>query len=292
MVNDPHFYLSHFGLRARPFSLLPDPDFLYWSDDHENAYAMLEYGMMSHAPITVITGEIGAGKTTILREFLREAPEEYTIGLISNATGNRGELLHWVLMSLSQPVDPQASYVQLFHQFQAFLIEEYAQGRRTLLIFDEAQNLEKATLEELRMFSNINSDQDELLQLVLFGQPELRDLIRDPALVQFAQRIAAEYHLDRMDGPTVAAYIHHRTAHAGAEAPIFTDMACEAIHMASGGTPRLVNQLCDFALVYAATDGEAQVSAQTVRRVLIDRKDFGVFRKEGSGPIPLHAGRG
>ena len=291
MTGDQHFYTEHFGLTGRPFSLLPDPDFLFWSQEHENAYAMLEYGLMNHAPITLITGEIGAGKTTLLREFLRRAPEEYVIGLISNATGDRGELLHWVLMSLSQPVDANASYVQLFHQFQSFLIEQYAQGGRTLLIFDEAQNLRGETLEELRMFSNINADQDELLQLVLFGQPELRDLIRQPDLIQFAQRIAAEYHLERMDLATVSAYIHHRMACVGARAGVFSDAACEAIHIASGGTPRLVNQLCDFALVYAAMDGDAHVSAQTVRRVLIDRKDFGVFRKDGVAPIPLHAGR-
>ena len=291
-MQDTHIYTEHFGLTTRPFSLLPDPDFIYWSPHHENAYAMLEYGLMSRAPITVITGEIGAGKTTLLREFLRTAPEEYTIGLISNATGNRGELLHWVLMSLSQPVDVNASYVQLFHQFQSFLIEEYAQGRRTLLIFDEAQNLEPETLEELRMFSNINADQDELIQLVLFGQPQLRDLIEDPRLVQFAQRIAAEYHLDRMDLATVTDYIRHRLTHAGAAREIFTDMAFEAVHLASRGTPRLVNQLCDFALVYAAMDGEDQVTADTVTRVVRDRKDYGVFRKDTTRPIPLHVNRG
>ncbi|MEL6124775.1 MAG: AAA family ATPase [Pseudomonadota bacterium] len=291
-MQDTHIYLEHFGLTARPFSLLPDPDFIYWSKHHENAYAMLEYGLMSLAPITVITGEIGAGKTTLLREFLRTAPPDYTIGLISNATGNRGELLHWVLMSLSQPVDPGASYVQLFHQFQSFLIEEYAQGRRTLLIFDEAQNLEPETLEELRMFSNINADQDELIQLVLFGQPQLRDLIQDPRLVQFAQRIAAEYHLDRMDLSTLTDYVRHRLAHVGAERDIFTPMAYEAVYLASRGTPRLVNQVCDFSLVYAAMDGEDEVSADTVSRVVQDRKDYGVFRKDFPKPLARKAGQG
>ena len=154
--------------------------------------------MLTHAPITVITGEIGAGKTTLLRHLLRSLPEDFTVGLISNAQGNRGELLHWVLMALGVPTDTNATYVQLFAQFQDFLIEEYAAGRRTMLIFDEAQNLSLETLEELRMFSNINADKDELIQLVLVGQPELRDLIGQPRLTQFAQRVAAEYHLPAM----------------------------------------------------------------------------------------------
>ena len=142
MTSTLRIYNDHFGLAERPFTLLPDPDFLYWSESHTRAYAMLEYGMLTHAPITVITGEIGAGKTTLLRHLLRSLPEEFTVGLISNAQGNRGELLHWVLMALGVPTETHASYVQLFAQFQDFLIEEYASGRRTMLIFDEAQNLE------------------------------------------------------------------------------------------------------------------------------------------------------
>ena len=181
MTSTLRIYNDHFGLAERPFTLLPDPDFLYWSEIHTRAYAMLEYGMLTHAPITVITGEIGAGKTTLLRHLLRTLPEEFTVGLISNAQGNRGELLHWVLMALGVPTETQATYVQLFAQFQDFLIEEYASGRRTMLIFDEAQNLSTETLEELRMFSNINADKDELIQLVLVGQPELQGADRAAA---------------------------------------------------------------------------------------------------------------
>ena len=153
-------YNEYFGLRERAFSLLPDPDFLFWAPPHQKAYTMLEYGIATHAPITVITGEIGSGKTTLVRKLLDDIPQEFSIGLISNAQGDRGELLHWVLMSLGQPVEPGKGYVELFRQFQDFLIEEYAAGRRTALIFDEAQNLTPETLEELRMFSNINADKD------------------------------------------------------------------------------------------------------------------------------------
>jgi general secretion pathway protein A len=271
-------YTEYFGLSERPFTLLPDPDFLYWSEHHTRAYAMLEYGMLTHAPITVITGEIGAGKTTLLRQLLRSLPEEFTVGLISNAQGNRGELLHWVLMALGVTTDMNASYVQLFAQFQDFLIEEYAEGRRTILIFDEAQNLSLETLEELRMFSNINADKDELLQLVLVGQPELRDLISQPKLVQFAQRVAAEFHLPGMSAEGVRAYIEHRLAVAGAERRIFTPAACECVHLASRGIPRLVNQICDYALVYAFTDGLEEVDASVIEQVVSDRRMHGNLR--------------
>jgi general secretion pathway protein A len=275
MTSALRIYNDHFGLAERPFTLLPDPDFLYWSEAHTRAYAMLEYGMLTHAPITVITGEIGAGKTTLLRHLLRTLPEEFTVGLISNAQGNRGELLHWVLMALGVQTDTNASYVQLFAQFQDFLIEEYASGRRTMLIFDEAQNLSLETLEELRMFSNINADKDELIQLVLVGQPELRELITQPKLVQFAQRVAAEYHLPAMPADAVSAYINHRLAVAGATREIFTPAACECVHLASRGVPRLVNQICDYALVYAFTDGLDRVDAGVIEQVVTDRRTHG-----------------
>ena len=271
-------YTDHFGLAERPFTLLPDPDFLFWSENHTRAYAMLEYGMLTHAPITVITGEIGAGKTTLLRHLLRTLPEEFTVGLISNAQGNRGELLHWVLMALGVPTEAGATYVQLFGQFQDFLIEEYASGRRTMLIFDEAQNLSVETLEELRMFSNINADKDELIQLVLVGQPELRELIGQPRLVQFAQRVAAEYHLPGMSREQVQAYIAHRLAVAGATREIFTPAACECVHLASRGLPRVVNQVCDYALVYAFTDGLERVDAGVIEQVVADRRTRGSLK--------------
>ncbi|WP_290752530.1 AAA family ATPase [Amaricoccus sp.] len=268
-------YTAHFGLTERPFTLLPDPDFLYWSENHARAYAMLEYGLLTHAPITVITGEIGAGKTTLLRHLLRSLPEDVTVGLISNAQGNRGELLHWVLMALGVQTDTDATYVRLFAQFQDFLIAEYAAGRRTMLIFDEAQNLSLETLEELRMFSNINADKDELLQLVLVGQPELRDLVAEPRLVQFAQRVAAEYHLPGMSAEAVRDYVRHRLKVAGATREIFTPAASECVHAASRGVPRLVNQICDYALVYAFTDGLEKVDAGVIQQVVQDRRAHG-----------------
>lgn len=271
-------YTEYFGLTQRPFSLVPDPDFLFWSGVHRRAYAILEYGIVTHAPITLITGEVGAGKTTLLHYLLKKLESDVTVGLIANAHGDRGELLRWVLDALSQKTDPAATYVDLFHQFQNFLIEEYAQGRHTVLIFDEAQNLSRESLEELRMFTNINSNKDELLQLVLVGQPELRDMVRRRDLTQFAQRVSAAFHLPAMDEATVDAYINHRLRVAGATTRIFGIKACAMVHQATGGVPRLVNQLCDLAMVYAFTANRKRVTVGVIQQVL----DDGVFFASGS----------
>ena len=287
MSSSLKIYTEFFGLDKRPFTLLPDPTFIYWSTPHKQAFTMLEYGLLTCAPITLITGEIGSGKTTLLRELLKSMPVEFNVGLISNAQGDRGELLHWVLMSLGQPVEPGSGYVHLFHQFQEFLIGEYAAGKRTILIFDEAQNLSVETLEELRMFSNINADTDELLQLVLVGQPQLCDLVADPRLVQFAQRISAEFHLPTMSAADVENYINHRLDVAGATRKIFTKGACESIHLVSKGTPRLINQICDYALVYAYSYERKEVDAAIIQQVIMDRKIYGVFSTTATGSAPF-----
>ncbi len=273
MSSSLNIYTEYFGLKERPFSLVPDPEFLYWSAPHSRAFSMLEYGILTRSPITLITGEVGAGKTTILHHLLKSVSDDVSIGLVSNAHGDRGELLRWVLLALNQPAMPDETYVDLFGRFQKHLIDEYAAGRRVILIFDEAQNLSRESLEELRMFTNINSNKDELLQLVLVGQPELRDIIRRPDLRQFAQRVSAAFHLTAMDVQTVRAYIRHRLKVAGAKSDIFSVAACDLVHEATGGVPRLVNQLCDFAMVYAFTKNVTKVMRVTVQQVL----DDGVF---------------
>ena len=282
MASTLDIYTSTFDLTERPFSLVPDPAFLYWSPSHQRAYTMLEYGLLTRAPITLITGEVGAGKTTLLHHLLKTVGDDVRVGLIANAHGDRGELLRWVLLALAQPALPHETYVDLFGRFQAYLIAEYAAGRRVILIFDEAQNLSRESLEELRMFTNINSGKDELLQLVLVGQPELRDLIRRPDLLQFAQRVSSAFHLGAMDAPTVRAYIRHRLQVAGATREIFLVSACDLIFEATGGVPRLVNQLCDLALVYAFINGQTQVLRLTVQQVL----DDGVFFAAVIGEVP------
>jgi general secretion pathway protein A len=274
MASALDLYNDHFGLTERPFSLLPDPDFLFWSPAHRRAYTMLEYGILTCAPITLITGDVGAGKTTLVQHLLRTIDERVKIGLISNAHGSRGELLRWVLMALGQTAAHEATYVDLFATFQAYLIEEYGRGNRVILIFDEAQNLSRDALEELRMFTNINANKDELLQLVLVGQPELRDIVRRPDMRQFAQRVAANFHLSTMDAPTVRAYIAHRLKVAGNDRNVFNRSATDLIHKVTGGVPRLVNQLCDLSMVYTFTKNQKIIMSQTVQRVLEDGAFF------------------
>lgn len=279
-MNQLHPYLAHFSLSARPFSLAPDPSCIYWSAGHQRAWTMLEYGMMTRAPVTLITGDVGAGKTTLLRHLLDNIDPDLRIGLVSNAHGSRGELLQWVLQALG--LELGGDYVVQFDRLQSFLIEQYAAGRRVLLIFDEAQNLSREALEELRMLTNINTGSDELLQLVLAGQPELRDMVRRPDMTQFAQRVAAAFHLGVMSETEVRGYIRHRCDAAGGALDLFEDPAISLIAAVCHGVPRLINQLAEMALVYAFGSDRSVVDRATVQAVL----DDGVFFGDGSLPIP------
>ncbi|KIC45466.1 AAA family ATPase [Tateyamaria sp. ANG-S1] len=272
-MNTLDIYTRHFGMRERPFSLVPDPDFLFWSPAHQRAYSVLEYGIISRAPITMLTGDVGAGKTTLVHQLLNSFNEDACIGLVSNAQGDRGELLRWVMSAFDQPTDPSAGYVDLFERFQAFLIQQYSLGRRAIIIIDEAQNLDRENLEELRMFTNINSNKDELFQLVLVGQPELRDTVMKPELSQFAQRVAAHFHLSPMTLEITQEYMSERLNKAGGSLDIFTTEACQIIFENSGGVPRIVNQLADLGLVYTFGGGEHTVTAAIMKQILTD----GVF---------------
>jgi len=275
-------YTRFFGLTERPFALTPDQRFLFWSSHHRRAFTMLEYGVLTRAPITLLTGDVGAGKSTLLYRLLAQSGPEIRFGLVSNAHGNRGELLHWALQALGLEPDPDEDYVRLFKGFQDFLLAEYAAGRRVVLIFDEAQNLDRDSLEELRMLTNINSGDNELLQLFLSGQPELRATIRHPSLLQFAQRVSSSVHLPAMDAGTVDAYIAHRLGVAGAQARVFDLDASALIAEATGSVPRLVNQLADLAMLYAFSRDLRRVERVTVQQVLDDGAFLGVRSFETS----------
>mgnify|MGYP001791786929 CR=1 FL=1 len=263
-------YKDHFGFSERPFSLLPDPDFLFWSKAHRRAFSVLEYGLATRAPLTVVTGEVGTGKTTLVQALLKNFDDDMTVGLISNAQGGRGELLRWVLSALNIKVESAADYVTMFEQFQNFILDEYAAGRFVVLIIDEAQNLTVEALEELRMLTNINSNKDELLQIILVGQPELRLHISRQELRQFAQRVTATYHLEPMQFDTAQQYIRHRLTHVGGTGDEISDDAVTLIFETSRGIPRMINKICDLALVYAASADEQAVSQTLVRELIED----------------------
>ncbi len=271
----PGFYLDSFGFSERPFTLVPDPTFIYWSDQHKRAFSVLEFGILSRAPITMITGAVGCGKTTLLRQLLNVIEQDSVVGLISNAQGDRGELIQWVLHSLGIRFDAGLGYVAQFQILQDFLISTYAEGKRVVLIFDEAQNLSKESLEELRMLTNINSNKDELIQLVLVGQNELREVIKRPELRQLAQRIAASFHLRPLSEGAVHDFIVHRLRVAGGTGEEIDQNARKLIYQVAQGIPRLINQICDMSLLYAWSADSTVVDAKVVQAVIDDGVFFG-----------------
>jgi general secretion pathway protein A len=276
-------YEAFYELRGKPFSILPDPDMIYWGRMHSMAFTMLEFGVMNNAGFTVITGEIGSGKTTLVRHLLKKLPTNISVGLISNSPQGRQELLQWILMALNRPFE--GDYPTLFKRLQDYLYGQYAGGRRTMLIIDEAQNLEPEALEHLRMISNINADHHQILQLILVGQPQLRDLLTSPQLHQFAQRISSDFHLQPLDERDVINYIGFRLQAVGGPIPprtLFTIEASRMIAAASGGIPRMINILCDTALVYGFARGEKIISAQLVMEVIADKQQYSIFPLQGA----------
>lgn len=278
---DPDIYTHFFGFKERPFTLLPDPDFLFWSPQHKRAYSILEYGIFTRAPLTVVTGEVGAGKTTLVQRLLSSLEEHVTVGLISNAHRDRGELLRWVMSALGLPAETSEDYITLFNRFTDFVVDEYAHGRCVVLVIDEAQNLSIDALEELRMFTNINSNKDELLQVILLGQPELREVIERPSLVQLAQRVAVSYHLKPFDLDQTRDYIRHRLVHVGGQGTEFSDFAVRCIFEESGGVARVINKLCDLALVYSASSDNKVVNVEVIRELVSD----GLLIKSSSAEV-------
>lgn len=268
-------YEEFYGLREKPFSILPDPDMIYWGTNHRLAFAMLEFGVMNSAGFTVITGEIGCGKTTLVRYLLRNLSPRITVGLISNTAPGKAELLQWVLMALEQPFED--TYPTLFKRLQQFLAKKHAQGGRTILIVDEAQNLGLEALEELRMLSNINADKEQYLQLILVGQPQLKDLLRSPRLAQFAQRVSSDFHLKPLVPSEVKKYITFRLQTAGCEWDLFSSDACEAIAVASKGIPRTINILCDTALIYGFAVSSQVITKEIVSLVIENKSQYGVL---------------
>jgi general secretion pathway protein A len=270
-------YEAFYGLREKPFSIIPDPDFLFLSAKHRMALSLLEYGLVNQAGFNVITGEIGTGKTTLIRHLLKQLHQDVTVGLISNTHRSFGELLQWILFAFKLEHRGK-SKVEMFQDLLDFLLRQYAENRRTLLIVDEAQNMAPETLEELRMLTNINADKDQVVQVILVGQPGLRDVLRRPDMEQFAQRIAVDYHLQALDREETGRYIRHRINVAGGSDPsLFDDAACDAVHERSRGVPRLINLLCDTALVYGFAEQKRRIDASLLLDAARDKEQGGLF---------------
>jgi len=269
-------YEAFYGLKENPFSIQPDPDFLYFDRRHSYAYAMMEFGIRDRAGFIVISGEIGCGKSTLIRHLLNNLSASFTVGLVYNTHREIADLLEWIMLAFGLPYEGM-SRVALFDAFQRFLIEQYGLGKSVLLIVDEAQNLNPDALESLRMLSNINADKYQLLQIMLVGQPQLKDMLMQPGLQQFAQRVAADFHIRPFATDEVQNYIQHRLAVAGREAPLFTPEACIRIAEASHGIPRRINILCNTALVYGFSAEAKLIDLKLVEEVLSDKAEFGAL---------------
>lgn len=269
-------YEAYYGLTERPFSIQPDPDFLFLSNRHSMAYAMLQYGITNRAGFTVICGDIGCGKTTLVRHVLNNIEEDVIVGIVYNTHKNLDDLLGWIMLAFGQHYEGMSD-IAMFDAFQQFLISSYIAGQRLVLIIDEAQNLNPNSMEALRMLSNINVDKDQMLQVILVGQPELRELLRRPDMVQFFQRVAVDFFIPPLGKEEVIKYIEHRMKVAGRTRKLFTKEAMEKIAEASKGVPRNINILADMVLVYGFSSGAKKLDVNLVEDVLRDRSEYGVL---------------
>ncbi len=268
-------YETFFGLSGKPFSLLPDANFLFYSKRHRKVINLLEYGILNQSGFMVISGDVGAGKTTIIRHFLKNLGPTISVGLITNPSKTLGRLMGWIAAAFELETFGNDD-VKIYEAFIEFLIAQYAKGKRTVLIIDEAQNMSPEMLEDLRMLSNVNNEQDQLLQIILVGQPELLTTLNQSGLKQFVQRISVHCHLTPLDAAETADYIHHRLNVVGGAASLFDDTACAAVHYFTAGVPRLINLICDQALIYAFAEEEANVNAETIAEVAADRNTHGL----------------
>ena len=284
-------YERFYQLRERPFALSPDPDYLYPSRVHQEALDYLRYGVESQAGFIVITGEIGSGKTTLLQTLLRTLDSQTTVGRIVNTMLEPRELLETIMIDFG--LDPTGrSKPLMLRDLSQYLVDQRLAGRLVLLVIDEAQNLSLGALEELRMLSNLETEKSKLLQIVLVGQPNLRDKLAAPELEQLRQRITVSYHLRSLDADETGEYINHRLRRASTGAPLsFPRAATDLIHVRSNGVPRIVNVICDAALVFGYGEECRVFDERTIAGVLDELASTGVLPvpakpSESSPPAP------
>ncbi len=263
-------YAPFFGLAQEPFSIAPDPRYLFMSERHREALAHLTYSLSCHGGFVLLTGEVGTGKTTICRCFLEQMPQHCNVAYIFNPKLDAVELLQAICEEFHvaprarEPGEPP-TVKSLLDPLNAFLLQAHAQGRDNVLIVDEAQNLSPEVLEQLRLLTNLETPERKLLQIILIGQPELRDIVARPQLEQFAQRVVARFHLTALTERETAQYVRHRLEVAGLSRVLpFDRAALREVHRQSRGIPRRINLLCDRALLGAYARARGTVSARTV----------------------------
>lgn len=269
-------YLDFYGFKQKPFALQPDPEFLFLSKRHRGAIDALSFSVLNDAPMVVITGEIGSGKTTLIRHFLDSMQKNVTVGLISNTHSDFNGMLRWVLFSYGINCSGKDD-VDCYQLFLDFLLEEYAKGKKVLLIVDEAQNLSDAALEELRLLTNINSEKDQLIQLILIGQPQLQEKLKKPELEQFVQRISLHYHLEPLLLGEIQNYIRHRLRIAQGRITTFDASSMGMIAYYSRGIPRIINSLCDMSLLYGYAARKKRIDDELVKEVFADNANNSIL---------------
>jgi general secretion pathway protein A len=260
-------YNEYFGLTDRPFSIAPDPRYLYMSRQHKEALAHLMYGVQQDGGIILLTGEVGTGKTTICRRFLRQLDDRIDVAYIVNPKQTSQEILESICDDLDiASVQDEISIKSLTDAITNRLLQNHSEGKNTVVVIDEAQNLEVEVLEQLRLLTNLETDKRKLLQIVLLGQPELLDLLAREELRQLNQRVTARFHMDKLDRKDIIPYVRHRLAVAGCKMPLFPESTASVIEKASGGVPRLINQICDRSLLGVYSTNGDQVSVKNLKQ--------------------------
>jgi len=261
-------YLDHYGLTEPPFDITPNPRFLFYSAKHREAYNHLLYGIRERKGFVQLTGEVGAGKTTLCRAMLEQLDGHFSTALILNPVMSADELIKAIAMEYGLPVNglDRLNTIAVINQF---LLQQVERGKDTVLIIDEAQDLTDDLLEQVRLLSNLETDDRKLLQIVLFGQPELRDRLNNPRLRQLRQRITVRYHLLPLTRFEVTQYVQHRLQVSGANgAPYFTRPALWRVHRYSAGIPRLVNAICDKALLAGFVQQSERINYGMIGRAI------------------------
>lgn len=282
-------YKKFYGFKEKPFQLVPNPRYLYLGKKHQNALTYLEYGLSEGSGFILLTGDIGAGKTTIVRHILNRIEDNIEVGVIFNTNVDSGELIDLVLheFGLESTYDSKAKSLEAIFQY---LIKKYSQGKRVLLVIDEAQNLSIQALEEIRMLSNLQTDDQMLLQIMLVGQPELKRRLHSAELTQLSQRIAVSYHLGALDRDEIREYIAFRLEKAEGSADLFEEETFALMYQASGGIPRIINSLCDTALVYGYAESLERITAEVIAQVIGDKAGLGLSVHEQSAEMQGIAG--